>query len=317
MTARALNINDLPNIKQEEWKYTNLAKAIPANLNVEKMDEISVHVARGQNGGQHKDILFTGLDGVLHNPQLKVVLEDEAELTIIERHCGQGAYWKNMSSEITLGQGATLNHIRIQEDSDQATLTNMAQVSLGRDATYNSFTLTTGGNMSRYDVCAMLNGSGGACNINVVHLLSGKQHADTTLVVDHKAPHCTSHQFIRSVLEGRARSVFQGKVRVDKIAQKTDAYQLSNALLLSDGCTMDTKPELEIYADDVKCSHGATCGQLDENALFYMRSRGIAMEAAKKLLIEAFVDEVVDKVGNDSLAEQIKEKTHTWLSEAL
>jgi Fe-S cluster assembly protein SufD len=149
--------------------------------------------------------------------------------------------------------------------------------------------------------------------VSGLSLLAGKQHSDTTICVEHIAPHCKSSQFFKTVLNDQSRGVFQGKIHVHKDAQKTDGYQLSNNLLLSRLAEMDVKPELEIYADDVKCSHGTTTGELDETPLFYLMSRGISKEDARKLLLEAFLGEVLDKISHDDVRTLFDERVHLWL----
>lgn len=307
--------DNLPTPKQEEWKYTNLPKAVPENLTRTDDKEIVIHRIRGQTGGQIEDILFTGRDGMLHSPVLKVILEEGAELTLIERHEGSGAYWKNMSVEITLGANAKLNHYRIIEDKGVATIhTALTQE---RDSTYRGFYSVQNPQLLRNEIHAVLNGANAECDMSGLNLLQGKQHGDTTIVIEHKAPHCNSSQFFRTILDDTARGVFQGKVHVHQIAQKTDGYQLSNALLLSEHAEMDTKPELEIYADDVKCSHGATCGQLDDEPLFYLRSRGLTETEARMLLVQAFVDEVADKIVDEDMRASVKARAETWLQSVL
>jgi Fe-S cluster assembly protein SufD len=174
-----------------------------------------------------------------------------------------------------------------------------------------------GGMMSRHQIQADLEGVNGFVSFNGLNLLGGKQHGDTTILINHRAAHCNSNQFYRSLLTDEAHGVFQGKVHVFEGAQKTDGYQLSNAILLSDKAVMDTKPELEIYADDVKCSHGATTGQMNEEPLFYLRSRGLSEKEARLLLIRAFVDEVVDKIEDEKLKAQIEKDVEAWLAQAL
>jgi Fe-S cluster assembly protein SufD len=317
MKAIKLDVNALPTPIQETWKYTNLSRAVPVGLVPEKDDEKTIHIPRGQVTGKPVEILWTGADKTLHNPRLKIVLEDQAELTLIERHEGQGTYWKNMSTEITIGAGARLDHIRIQNDAPESVHTTMTHITLARDGVYNGFSLNAGGKLSRHEMHAVLNGVNGECSFNGLNLLNGTQHGDTTILIEHAAPHGRSNQFYRTLLDGAARGVFQGKVHVHKIAQKTDGYQLSNAILLSDKAEMDTKPELEIYADDVKCSHGATTGQLDEAPLFYLRSRGLTDSEARLLLIRAFVDEVVDKIGDEAARAEIQVAVYGWLGKCL
>lgn len=315
---QAIKPDALPTPKEEAWKYTNLPRAVPKNLapSPEK-EEIIIHKNGGQPGGEVREIMFTGRAGLLHSPTLSITLEQGSEMTLLENHVGIGSYWKNMATTVKLGKNAKLHHIRILEDSRDAVHTNMVNIELDRDAVYEGFTLNAGASLFRHQIHAILNGENINCSFNGINLLNGKQHGDTTILIEHKAPHCQSNQFYRTVLDDEARGVFQGKVHVHKAAQKTDGYQLSNALLLSPKAEMDTKPELEIYADDVKCSHGATTGQLDEEPLFYMRSRGIDLASARMLLIQSFVDEVLEKIEDETIRGNLQEKTSQWLRNAL
>lgn len=318
--VRTLDNKNLPTPKVEEWKYTNLARALGddlVNASPEEPQEVVIHIPRGQIGEQAEEIVWTGVDGTHHQPRLKIVLEDGAQATVIEKHEGEGAYWKNMSTEIILGANARLNHVRIQTDSVQAVQTNMAHITMERDSYLNSFSINLGGKMTRHDIHAVLNGTNIDCSLNGVNLLKGDQHGDTTIVMEHAAPNCVSNQFYRTLLDDAARGVFQGKVHVHQVAQKTDGYQLANAILLSPKCEMDTKPELEIYADDVKCSHGTTTGALDEEPLFYLRSRGLTEGQARMLLVQAFVDEVMDKIEDEATQTQIKDMATEWLTTQL
>lgn len=312
-----LDPQNLPTPKVEEWKFTNLPKAVPKDLKAVPGVEKLIHKNRGQSGGKTEEILFTASEGELQTPVLKVILEEGAELTLIERHNGKGSYWKNMATEIEIGANAVLRHIRIQEDGAEGVHTNMAHITLGRDAVYDGFALNLGGKLTRHEIHAVLQGANSECHFNGLNLLKDAQHGDTTILIEHTAPHCRSNQFYRSLLDDQARGVFQGKVHVHQAAQKTDGYQLSNAILLSEGAEMDTKPELEIYADDVKCSHGATTGQLDEEPLFYLRSRGLDEGAARLLLLQAFVAELVDKIADDSVREEVETKAGQWLQSAV
>jgi Fe-S cluster assembly protein SufD len=313
----ALQPQNLPTPVQEEWKYTNLPKAIPQGLMVLQPDTHSIHRIRGQVGGEPVEVLWTGRDKTLQAPVLKIVLEEGSNLTLVERHDGEGAYWKNMVTEIVVGPNAKLHHVRIQNDSENAVHTNMVRVTVERDGTYNGFSLNVGGKMMRHEMHAILNGPNIECSFNGINLAHDQQHSDTTILMEHKAPHCRSNQFYRTVLDDSARGVFQGKVHVHKPAQKTDGYQLSNAILLSDKAEMDTKPELEIYADDVKCSHGATTGQLDDEPIFYLRSRGLTDAQARLLLMDAFVDEAVDKIEDENLRTIVQQQAQEWLHKAL
>lgn len=316
--ALALKPDALPTPKDEAWKYTNLPRAIPKNITSQGVDkEIVIHKNGGQPGAQLEEILFTGLDKTLHTPVLSITLEQGVEFTLVERHEGTGSYWKNMVTNIVLKPGAIFHHIRIQEDGIEGVHTNMVNIKLGRDATYQGFALNAGAKLSRLQAHATITGPNAHCSFDGINIFKGDQHGDTTILIEHQAPNCTSNQFYRTVLAEKARGVFQGKVYVHQAAQKTDGYQLSNALLLSDQAEMDTKPELEIYADDVKCSHGATTGQLDDEPLFYLRSRGIDLKTARMLLVQAFVDEVADKLADESVQNSVKERTSQWLQSVL
>jgi Fe-S cluster assembly protein SufD len=320
----------LPTPKEERWKYTNLPSAIrklanenaaPAALRVTAPEgvaglqgqSLSVDIPAGKVMEAPVEIHVDAPAQGVAAPQLAVRLGANAQAVIVEHHGGGGAAWNNMKTRIELAAGARLVHYRVQDYGAQTVYTQDTAVSIARDATYDSFTLTTGANLSRHEIHARLDGPGAHAELNGVNLLRGTQHGDTTITIDHRAPSCTSHQFYRSVLDNQARGVFQGKIYVAKAAQKTDGYQLSRAILLSEGAEMDTKPELEIYADDVKCSHGATTGQLDEEALFYMRSRGIGREEARGLLISAFVNEAVEKIGDEAVRKEFAAHVAVWL----
>lgn len=317
MNMKALNIQNLPTPKEESWKYTNLPKALSEHLAPLAGEEFTIHKKRGEICDYLEEVLFTAEDGARSEPKLEITLEDGAELTLVEHQNGVGSYWKNMISTIKVGKNAKLRHIRIQDDSAEGVNTNMVKITVDRDAVYDGFTLNLGGKLTRHEIHAVINGQNAEISFNGVNLLKGKQHGDTTILIEHAAPHCKSNQFYRTILDDEARGVFQGKVHVHQIAQKTDGYQLSNAILLSEKAEMDTKPELEIYADDVKCSHGATTGQLDEEPVFYLRSRGLNEQEARRLLVQAFVDEVVDKITDEAVQAAIRERTSEWLAKAL
>lgn len=314
-----IDLKNLPTPKDEAWKYTNLGRALGdlKDAAPQDVEEYVVHVKRGDVQAEPVEINWTGSDGSVHQPRLKIIVEDNAEVTVIERQTGEGAYWKNMGTEITLGANARLNHIRFQEESVDAVQTNLVHITMERDAYLNSFSLNLGGKLTRHEIHAVLNGENIDCSLNGINLLKDSQHGDTTILMEHTAPQCLSNQFYRTILDDAARGVFQGKVHVHQAAQQTDGYQLSNTLLLSPKAEMDTKPELEIYADDVKCSHGATTGQLDEEPLFYLRSRGLKEAEARMLLIQAFVDEVADKIKDEGLQAEVKEKAEAWLKTQL
>ena len=250
------------------------------------------------------------------HPRLLVVAGAGAAATLVESHvgaAGAGAYWTNPLAEISLGEGARLNHYRIQADGPQGFHLSAIRARLAAQSRYDNVLLSTGAALSRNEIEVDFDGPGGECRIASGALMRGHQHADTTILVDHAHPECTSRQLFKGVLDDSAHGVFQGKIVVRPDAQKTDGHQLSRALLLSEKAEIDTKPELEIFADDVKCSHGATVGELDDEALFYFRSRGIDEERARHMLIEAFFDEVVALVEIGPLRDAMTRAVADWL----
>ena len=340
----------LPTPALERWKYTDLAPAVkgmpmetvaprihvqngenlvheigstfPAGMPDMKLwnpavsgaqDGVMIDVPAGKHVDKPVNITIQGIDNKFFIPRTLIRLGAGAELTLIEHHQGEGRYWNNALTQIIISAGATLRHIRIQENPAQAVYTQNTHVTVDKDGRYEAFTLTTGSLLSRNEVFVALEETGASCSLSSVNLLQGKQHGDTTITIAHRAPECSSRQFYRSLLRDQARGVIQGKIQVERGADGTNATQLSNAILMSEGAEMDTKPELEIYADDVKCAHGATTGALDEEALFYMRSRGLNADDARAVLLSAFVNEVVEAVQDDVTQETIREKVRTWL----
>ena len=249
-------------------------------------------------------------------PRHLVVLGDGATATLIESHIGGsgGAYFNNLVSELTLGESAELNHYIFQEEGPAAVHIAATALNLTADASYGGFILQSGGLIGRSETRAVLNGSGADCRLDGIYLGAGSQVLDNTTYVEHVAAGCRSRQVYKGVLDGRARGVFQGKILVRPGAQQTDGYQMSRTLLLSPRAEIDTRPELEIYADDVKCSHGATAGELNDEAMFYMMSRGIPEDAARRMLIEAFVGEALSEIRLSQVAEDFSAHVRNWLS---
>lgn len=276
-------------------------------------DGMVVDIPAGKIVEKPLEVTVTGMDGTFVTPRAVIRLGAGASLTLVEYHRGAGAYWANAVVQVVLGAGAVLRHYRIQDSAPEACHTWNTQVGIGAGGTYESFVLTSGAGFSRNQVDVALDGPAAHVTLNGVNLLRGGQLGDSTFLVEHRAPGCTSSQGMRSVLDDHAHGVFQGKVHVFREGQQTDGYQLSNALLLSEGAEMDTKPELEIYADDVKCSHGATTGQVDDEALFYLRSRGIPEGPARALLIEGFLAELVEGIACDNVRSAALGKIREWL----
>lgn len=233
--------------------------------------------------------------------------------TIIETHVGAGAYLANPVTAIRLEEGARLDHVKAERESIEALHLAHCDVTLAARTVLRDFTLTSGARVNRQNGTYRFDGQGADARISGAYLLGGRQHADTRLVVDHQVPHCTSRELFKCVMDQQARGIFQGKVVVRPDAQKTDGKQSSHALLLSEMAEFDAKPELEIFADDVVCGHGATSGDLNHDHLFYLQSRGIPELEAKALLIAAFVGEAFETVDHDGLREALARFAEIWL----
>jgi Fe-S cluster assembly protein SufD len=239
-----------------------------------------------------------------------------ARATLVENFVGaEGAraYQANDAVIVWVGEGAELEHVRLMVDAIDAINISTAVFTVGARARLNTFNMTSGGNVSRYQGYISCAGEGAEVTTNGVNLLNGRQHADSTLLLDHAVPSCTSREIFRAVVDDRAHSVFQGRIIVRPDAQKTDAKMMTRALLLSDEAEADNKPELEIFADDVTCGHGATTGALDESLLFYLRARGLSEKDAQALLIQAFVGEAIESIANDSLRDLAVSAAQRWL----
>lgn len=249
---------------------------------------------------------------------LRVIVEvaPGASATLVQSHIGPdgAAYLENSVVEITLGKGAKVEHLRVQEAGDAANALSTLAVSLGEGAELSSVSLASGAALARHQVFATYVGENAKVSLSGATMIKGRQHNDTTLVVDHAVPHGESRELFRTVADGSAQGVFQGKIIVRQHAQKTDGQMASNAILLSDEAGMSNKPELEIFADDVVCAHGATCGALNDNQLFYLMARGLPKPDAESLLVEAFLGEVIEQISNEVLRDALFEKVSTWMA---
>ncbi len=237
--------------------------------------------------------------------RLHIEVADGASAHIIETFVGEGDYLNNPVTTVSIGKAGRLDHVKIETEAASAHHLSHVIVQLQAKATYNDFALTTGAQVYRQNGTIEYLGEYGNASIAGAYLLKGAQHADTCLIVDHKVPHCISRELFKCVMNDKARGIFQGKVIVRKDAQKTDGKQSSHALLLSETAEFDAKPELEIYADDVVCGHGTTCGDLNHDHLFYLNSRGIPEADARNMLVQAFVAEAFETVENEALREAL------------
>jgi Fe-S cluster assembly protein SufD len=248
------------------------------------------------------------------HPRHLIRLGAGARLVLIESSTGpEGArYLHNPVFEIEVAEGARLAHGRLQREAASAFQLSTVHARVAGGGTYDNFTLNAGGRLVRNEIHVALTGPKAECHMNGAQLLSDGQHADTTTSLDHAAPDCASRQTYKTVLAGKSRGVFQGKILVRQAAQKTDGYQMNQALLLSPDAEIDSKPQLEIYADDVKCSHGATVGELDADQVFFLRSRGIPEAQARAILVEAFLTEAVEAVAEAPIREALSGAVTGW-----
>ncbi|AOX17089.1 Fe-S cluster assembly protein SufD [Kozakia baliensis] len=241
-----------------------------------------------------------------------IILDEGAKLTLLDIQAGHGNYLSNPVFDVTVGDYAALIHVKVQQEDRKAAHLALVSADVAQHGTYDSFMLTLGAALARHEVLARLNGVHANVHVNAAQLLGDRQHADLTSVITHDAPDCNSRQTVKNVLLDEAHGVFQGKIYVDRIAQKTDGYQMNQALLLSEKAQIDSKPELEIYADDVKCSHGATVGALDDEQLFYLQSRGIPLAQARAMLVRAFMIDALALVQDEALHDILDRRVETW-----
>ena len=240
-------------------------------------------------------------------PRVLVVLGKNSQARLVETFGGVGPArgLTNAVTEIVLGGGSILDHCRLQRESERAFHIGHTQFQLGRSSRSSSLAIALGGLIARHDAVAVLGDEGADCTLNGLYLADGNRLIDNHTEIDHAKPHGTSHEIYKGILGGRARGVFNGRIRVRPDAQKTDAKQTNKTLLLSDDAQVNTKPQLEILANDVKCTHGATVGQLSQDALFYLRTRGIGIDDAKRLLVKAFAADVTSRVAIEPVREEL------------
>lgn len=242
-------------------------------------------------------------------PRVLVVAEENSSATLVENFVshGQETHFTNAIAEIVLKDGARLEHYRLQRESRNAYHISTTSAELGRSSSYNTTSINFGARLSRHDVSVVLDHEGAETAVDGLYMIGADQHTDTHSVIDHKQPHCSSHQLYKGILDDNGRAVFNGKIFVREGAQKTDAMQTNKNLLLSDKARVDTKPQLEIYADDVKCAHGAAVGQIDPEELFYLETRGIGPELGRNLLTYGFAEEVIGRIKVESIRSQLDE----------
>jgi Fe-S cluster assembly protein SufD len=322
-----------PTPKHEDWKYTDVRPIAKEEWRMESGDrkEIDADLLKAfrydRNGftalntafGEYhivrvpKDtsldepikIGFGGQEGTAIFPHVIVIAETGSKATIIETYASQAAGFTDAAVQVIVDDNASVTHYRVQKDSADAFNIGTTEVTLGRDSRYDSTNINLGSAISRHDIDLKFTAEGGEAWVDGLYMLNGSQHSDTHSVIDHTVPNCTSHQNYKGVLNDHSRGVFNGKVFVRENAHGTDANQSNKNLLLSNDARVDTKPQLEIFNDDVKCAHGATVGQLEEEELFYLLTRGLPDGLARNLLTYGFAEAIIRKIGIESIKAEL------------
>jgi len=276
-------------------------------------DGAFVHVPADVTLGQPLEVVFlstgqSGSDGpIVSHPRSLIVVERGARTAVVETYAGlsDGVYWSNAVTEVVVGEGARVEVYRVQQEGPRGLQVATTHSRQERDSYLGLHVVTLGAALARHDINAVLDGPGAELILNGLYLLSGAQHADHHTVIDHAQPHCASHEFFNGVLAERAHGVFNGRIIVRPGAQRTDSKQTNNNLLLSTEARADSQPQLEIYADDVKCTHGSTVGPIDQTQLYYLRSRGLSPEAARSILTYGFGAEILDRMQHPDVRERL------------
>ncbi len=289
-------------------RYLDIQRDAFCALNTAFLDDGAyIHIPRGAVIADPIYLLYIATPGAgptMTHPRNLIVVEDEGQAVIVEdylSHGSQQAAFTNAVTELVAGANSTVAHMLIECEHLESYNVSTLRIEQARSANVSSHSMLLGGALVRNNVHPVLAGEGGECLINGLFIGGGRQHLDNYMLVEHKSPHCASRQFYNGILDEHAHGVFHGRIIVHKDAQRTDAKQTNRNLLLSDDAQIDTKPQLEIYADDVKCTHGATIGQIEDDALFYLRSRGLGEKAARRMLLEAFAGEFLEKVRPDTV----------------
>ena len=242
-------------------------------------------------------------------PRVLIVAERDSRLDLIETYAslGDAEYFTDAVVEVFVGEGARVTHYKVQDEGGRAFHIASTRAELSRGGAYDLTTVTLGARLSRHEIEVTLGGEGAECHVDGLYIVGTGQHTDTHSLIDHREPDCTSRQNYKGILDGKSRAVFNGRVYVHEGARQTDAEQSNKNLLLSTDARVDTKPQLEIYNDDVKCAHGATVGQLEEEELFYLLSRGLHPDLARNLLTYGFAEEIVERIKFESIRAQLDE----------
>jgi Fe-S cluster assembly protein SufD len=330
--------NGFPTLKHEDWKYTNAVSLPIADFRLRIADSNSngtlptgrvsafdyerngftglnlafgefqvIRITKDSVTEKPIELSFAANEGTAIFPHVVVIAEAGSKATIVETYASTAKSFTNSAVQIFVEDNANLTHYRVQKESPDAFHYGVAEVSLNRGSIYNSTNINLGGAISRHDIDVKFTAEGGEAWVDGLYMLNGSQHSDTHSIIDHQVPNCTSHQNYKGVMNDKSRAVFNGKVFVRENAHGTDAQQSNKNLLLSNDARVDTKPQLEIFNDDVKCSHGATVGQLEEEELFYLLTRGLPETLARNLLTYGFAEEIINKIGIESIKKELDE----------
>jgi len=334
-----------PTPRNEEWKYTNVAPFVDpdwsvsgryggqlqereveplkefdtkrsgfASLNAAFGEYEVMRITRTAKLDEEIEWHLEAVDGEAHFPHTVIVVEAGIDATIVETFSSAGKSFTNSVTRIIVEENASLIHYRVQKESSDAVHIGLTEVVVNANSRYNGTNINIGAALSRHDIDLKFLAEGGEAWVDGLYMLNGSQHSDTHSVIDHTVPNCTSHQNYKGVLNDKSRGVFNGKVFVRENAHGTDAQQSNKNLLLSDHARVDTKPQLEIFNDDVKCSHGATVGQLEEEELFYLLTRGLPETLARNLLTYGFAEEIISKIAIESIKSELDQAVLNRLS---
>ena len=334
----AFSLSGFPTLKDEDWKYTNVAAlakeswtATPfssdfspegekseeklaafnfrrngfAALNLAFADLKVIRITKETSVAEPIELSFAASENTAIFPHILILAETGSKATIVESYASRAKGFTNAAVQIVVEDNANLTHYRVQRDAPESLNVGTTEVSLGSGSRYDSTNINLGAGLSRHDIDLKFTAEGGEAFVDGLYMLNGSQHHDTHSIIDHTVPNCVSHQTYKGVLNDHSRGVFNGKVFVRENAHGTDAQQSNKNLLLSNEARVDTKPQLEIFNDDVKCSHGATVGQLEEEELFYLLTRGLPPTLAKNLLTYGFAEEIINKIGIESIKREL------------
>ena len=303
-------------------QYTPFEKDAFSALNTAFLhDGAFIYIPKGMVLDKPIHILFMttidSQDSLVSHPRSLIVAESSSQAQVLESYAGlgNGGYFTNAVTEVFAGENARVDHYKFQRESAEAFHISTFQAQLHRDANVSNYSISLGGALVRNNVNMVLNGEGAEATLNGFYLVNGSQHVDNHTCIDHAKPHCSSFELYKGILDGNARAVFNGRIIVRQDAQKTDSKQTNKNLILSEGALVNTNPQLEIYADDVKCTHGATIGQLDADAIFYLRSRGIDYDSARHLLTYAFASELNNRINIAPLRTELESILFARLAE--